>query len=644
MTATEIVSAVTATQAFYLTATAENVTPTIPYYMATATAIANERTQTAMPTATTYADLAATATQIVTNATASVETVSAVQGVTISLPDGWFEVNTGPNFLYYTDGTAKLFVYGGDAAYFADTWGIPASAGTLPDAAAALAGHLGGTVSESIADGVIPVTFEPKDSSQGIMYLVQIDGGWVLISGSAPLDEFETYRADVFEPAALSVQVSAPQPTLTPTLNPPQMTATQIIRGATATAIVRLSATPTATASATPTRAPTATRTPSPTYTPTPEFVATATARVTEATATAAALQAEPSALKVAAPEGWNAPVRLSGNVLYLTDGSARIFVYSGDAAYFADRWSIPEDATTMSDALDALAARVGGTVSVSPLSNAVPVMLPAAHGEQGIVYLVMCQPWVIVSVSAPQVGFETFHLNVLLPLIQSFKSAAPTATPTPIPPTATPEPTAAPLTFEPYANETIGVAFDLPGGWAEYTDDAFDSPGGRAVFFFSNPDQVGNLADIPDAPVLFVLRANSDFVSGPSIQSPEELLAEALGLRGDQIKPFDLDAFPAARAVIMGDSGGSSGVIYGLRLGSDDWLVVGLAAPYDQNVLLLDETVILPVLHSLEITGAMIPVSTEPVAGPTMIAIPSLTPVPVETESGPDATSTPKP
>ena len=536
MTATEIVSAATATQAVFLTATAENVTPTIPYYMATATFIANARTQTAMPTATTYADLAATATQVIMNATMSAEPV---EPLTISLPGGWTKASTSPNMLYYTDGTARLFVYSGDAAYFADNWGIPVSVTTLPNAAKGLAAHLGGTVGEAIADNVIPVTVEPDASTQGIVYLVQTGGAWVIVSGSAPLDEFETYRADAFEPAALSVEIAPtqPTPTLTPTLRPAQMTATQIIEGATATAIFRLSATPTPTATAAPTRAPTVTRTPSPTYTPTTDFGATATAIIVEATASAEALQAQPSGAAFDVPEGWNAPVHLSGNALYLTDGSARIFVYSGDAAYFAARWGIPEETTQMPGAVDALAARIGGTLGASPLSNAIPVMLPAAHGKQGVVYLVIGRPWLIVSASAPEDEFEAFQMEVVEPLIQSFKDVTPVEPPTPVEPTATPQPTAAPVTFEPYSNETIGLAFDVPVGWAEYVDDSLNEPGGQAVFFFSSPDQVGNLAGDLKAPVIFLLRVEPKLMGIGSVDSPEEMLKAAFGLtcRSDQ-------------------------------------------------------------------------------------------------------------
>ncbi len=348
---------------------------------------------------------------------------------------------------------------------------------------------LGGTVSESDLDNVVPVTFEPGASTQGIVYLTQADGAWVLVSGSAPVDEFETYRADVFEPAALSVQISIPA-----TPNPPQMTATQIIADATATAIFQLSATPTPLPTSTPTRAPTATFTPSPTYTPTTDFGATATAMVVDATATAAALQAEPSAVEFDVPEGWNPPVRLSDNTLYLTDGTAKLFVYSGDAAYFAARWGIPEDVTDMSGALDALAARMGGTVSASPLANAVPVLLPVAHDEQGVVYLVMGDPWVIVSASAPEDDFETFQMDIVEPLIQSFKGAAPTVTPTPVEPSATPtpEPTAAPVTFEPYTNETMGLAFDVPVGWAEYIDEFDEYAWGPGGVFLCQPGSGG--------------------------------------------------------------------------------------------------------------------------------------------------------
>jgi hypothetical protein len=224
--------------------------------------------------------------------------------------------------------------------------------------------------------------------------------------------------------------------------------------------------------------------------------------------------------------------------------------------------------------------------------------------------------------------------MDTVEPLIQSFKDVTPAETPTPLPPTATPEPTTVPVAFEPYSNEAIGLAFDVPAGWVEYADDSLNGPGGRAVFFFSNPDQAGNM-NAPDAPVLFVLRVGADFVGGGSIKSPEDLLIAVFGLPAGQVRPFNLDPFPAARTVIRGDTEGSSnGIVYGLRLGINDWLIIGIAAPRDQNVLLLDETIVLPVLHSLEVTGTVSPAPAGPVYEPTAIVITTM----------PDVTSAPQP
>ena len=96
---------------------------------------------------------------------------------------------------------------------------------------------------------------------------------------------------------------------------------------------------------------------------------------------------------------------------------------------------------------------------------------------------------------------------------------------------------------------------------------------------------------------------------------------------------------------MIKGDTeGSSSGIVYGLWLGSNDWLVVGLAVPNDQNALLLDETVVLPILHSLDVTGPMSPVSAEPVEEMTPSDVLTATPLALEVEPSPPVTRTPAP
>ncbi len=112
-----------------------------------------------------------------------------------------------------------------------------------------------------------------------------------------------------------------------------------------------------------------------------------------------------------------------------------------------------------------------------------------------------------------------------------------------------------------------------------------------------------------------------------------------------DQVKPFSLEAFPAARAVISETESESGGVVYALRLDEDNWLIVGLVAPRDQNVLLLDETIILPLLHSIEVTGDMSPVPAEPVYEPTMTPpIMTATPETIQSDTEPGVTPTSTP
>jgi hypothetical protein len=674
MTATEIITEATATAAANATALAISVTPSLAPHAATATAIVQEaQLQTAQPTPT--LDFAATATQIVLNVTASAEAIQAAQQVTVTLPVGWYEDGIGPNVRYYIDGNARLYVYSGNAAYFAERWGIPEDTVDMAGAVDALAVYLGGTVSASPLANAIPVMLPAGDDMQGVVYLVMGDP-WVIVSASAPVDTFETYRADVFEPAAQSVRVGVPgtlveTPTPSPvpisTINAAQATATKIIEDATSTAIVRLSATPTLTPSLTQTRRPTATYTPTPTYTPTTDFGATATAFVIDVTATAEALQSAPPVISLAVPEGWDAPVRFSGNAQYLTDDTAHIFVYSGNAAYFAERWGIPEDTVDMGGAVDALAAHVGGTVSASPLANAIPVMLPAGDDMQGVVYLAMGDPWVVVSASAPVDEFETYQADVFDPLVQSMAgpgeippveaTATPApvepsvtpvpvkATATPVPPkaTATPEPDATPVTFEPYTNEAMGLSFDVPAGWAEYIDDSLNLPelGAVVVFFFANPAEVGMMEGAPDDPVIFIMRVDLTKLGSESedIDSPDALLVEIFGFERDQVKPYTLESFPAARAVIYGETEDEpNGMIYALRLGETDWVVEALVVPQDENVLLLDETIMMPVVRSIQVIGVLNGMPEPVEVTPTTVFI-TATSAPVQISATPTGT-----
>ena len=243
---------------------------------------------------------------MVMNATASAEAILAAYQVTITLPDDWQDGGVGPNLHYYTDGTARLYVYGGDRAYFAYQWGIPEDVTDLDEATDALADYALGDVIESDLDNVGQVAVEAAGDYEGLLYLIPQEDTWMILSGSAPTDEFETYRADVFDPAVLSVQAGEPEPLpVTPTLPPPAMletAATEVIATPTAANPMMLTQTQvlfdltmTVTSYVTPTASATLTFTPTPTFTPSPEFGATATARIVEVTASAEALAALPS-------------------------------------------------------------------------------------------------------------------------------------------------------------------------------------------------------------------------------------------------------------------------------------------------------------------------------------------------------------
>ena len=362
-------------------------------------------------------------------------------------------------------------------------------------------------------------------------------------------------------------------------------------------------------------------------------------------------------------PEGWEAPARRDENSQYLTDGTARIFVYSGDAAYFAEDWGIPEDTSALPEAAESLAARVGGTVGESPLANALPIVLLPGGGMQSIIYLAQDSPWVLVSAIAPVDEFDAYRADVFEPLVQSIGDAEadvpmpvpagettptplpvkPSVTPTPVEASATPipaKPSATPLpveatatpapqpvTFESYSNKAIGLALDIPTGWVEYTDPSMVLPemGVMAVFFFSNPADAGSVEDTPTDPALFLMRIGTnslDFLEVANIKTPAELLFQAFGQESDEVKPFTLEDYPAARALIRGDTeDDEDGIIYALDLGEDGWLVGGLVVPAGYNVLLLDETVMMPVMRSVQVIG---PVSTD--AGDVEI---TLTPTP---------------
>jgi hypothetical protein len=201
---------------------------------------------------------------------------------------------------------------------------------------------------------------------------------------------------------------------------------------------------------------------------------------------------------------------------------------------------------------------------------------------------------WVIVSANAPTDAFDAYQSDVFDPLVDSLEAAAAQA-----------ESGELPMVFEAYSNDQLGLRFDVPAGWMEYIDETLTEPGMMAVFFLEDPADADALDDIPSAPVLAVLRSSNWFGDAADARTPREFLSEIFSVDLADIRDFDAAEYPAARYVVE-DIEDGQGVAYALQVGGDDWVVLLLAVPDELNVLLLDETVMIRVVRSIEVTGAL--------------------------------------
>ncbi len=117
------------------------------------------------------------------------------------LPEIWrMPVRVDAHTLRLTDGTAEVYIYQGDSAYFARAWGIPVNETDLLSAAQALARLMSGSLQAFEGKAAIPILLAPKAGRQGVLYLASLDGEWLLLSGNAPEAELSAYQANVFEP------------------------------------------------------------------------------------------------------------------------------------------------------------------------------------------------------------------------------------------------------------------------------------------------------------------------------------------------------------------------------------------------------------------------------------------------------------
>jgi hypothetical protein len=154
------------------------------------------------------------------------------------------------------------------------------------------------------------------------------------------------------------------------------------------------------------------------------------------------------------------------------------------------------------------------------------------------------------------------------------------------------------------HVSDVLGLAFDAPSGWVT---DVKAEGGFGAHWFYSNP------ADLetgePSAPALGVVRGTGAALDSPGAKTPQAFLAALIGVDVDDVEPYTELDYPAARHPV--DQDGLASLITVVQLGPDDWLIVVLASPDEAAVSRLDELIVIPLLHSLEITGPA-PAATE--------------------------------
>jgi len=403
---------------------------------------------------------------------------------------------------------------------------------------------------------------------------------------------------------------------LSPTPGAPELTATQIVTEATNEAIAQATQTQVA-LDLTATQAASA-RTPTLPPSATPDLRATATAIVLGATATAEALAEQPLGLVFPLPEGWRAPVRLDAYTLRLTDGTAEIFIYRGDPAYFAEAWGIPADETDLVAAAQALARQVNGKLQPFEGKAAIPILLAPSAGRQGVLYLAPLDgEWLLLSGNAPEAKLPAYQADVFEPLLLALEVMPPGVTPTPTPrPMRTPQPTRTPIVIPPtptpsgpalvtYRNTELGLEFLAPEGWTETAPDDLHLADANVsgVLFFASAEDAARPADTPSQPLLMVLRAQpgAETLDVPG-NTPAGLLSGLFNVPAANITPVQMDV-PAARGLIV--QADSTAILYALALGPDDWVVIGAVVPLAYDFQSVDDELLCPLLDSLTVLGA---------------------------------------
>ncbi len=473
----------------------------------------------------------------------------------------------------------------------------------LPATATAIVQMATMTAGPSAATGTATPLPDFQATATAMVQMATMTAGPSAATGTAtPLPDFRATATAVIQYATATGAAREPA---TATPNSVALALTQTARDLTATATAYI--TPTIRPSYTP--RPTSTLTPTPTPTNTPQWGATATQVVATAVAMA------PAELLVEVPAGWQPPRQIDAHRVLLTDDTAQVYIYRGDAAYFEQTWGIPADTRDPQVALDAIAARTGGSLQPVALADVYRVTT-ARRAGRGAVYLIAPEDgaWRVVSATAPADEFDTYQREVFLPLVAALAAseAALPPTTTPIPPAAAAD--AGAVSMQPYESATLGVTFDAPATWMPWMYQSLNDPdqGVYSVIFYSNPDDISEDMPPPTAPAILVIRLDAAvFFPGQTIETPEDVLSEFFGASLDAITPFSGANYPAARAT-SDDARDVAAVFYALHEAGDTWLLATLITPLDGPLLQLDETVMMPLVVSISELEPPEPVALE--------------------------------
>ncbi|MBN2306133.1 MAG: hypothetical protein JXQ72_16740, partial [Anaerolineae bacterium] len=152
----------------------------------------------------------------------------------------------------------------------------------------------------------------------------------------------------------------------------------------------------------------------------------------------------------------------------------------------------------------------------------------------------------------------------------------------------------------------SIGLRFDMPQGWTRMMSDELTDvdQGFAAILLYSNPADADTPDDDPTAPAIAMIRMTGEMAMMLG-DSPESLLSTFGEIAEDDITAYNAARYPAARAVLPAGtlSTDTESVMYVLNLGEADWLLVISIVPTGSgdNILLLDETVLQPLIRSIE-------------------------------------------